>query len=268
MPLRGWELRGELACGEIFQGAEACVEFGGRQAPQAVERTQKIRGRAVALARVAFDTAGNQVAVGIAPEPRARHDVVEAMHVSGSAANAVKAGAAFAIVNSFAERPGFQEIRGFKGRGGRIFRLRGAIFARAEGADLVGQAHLDDVAGFTALEQAQSSQLIEAAHRLSHRSFGQTEIAGYGHNRKVQAGLAYDDGQDWSKCLGGNKIGRRGDKRGPAIRSFSSGIPRNSRERECGPAALAFRNSGGPREEGLAGTTVPRLYSWTLCLHC
>ena len=42
-----------------------CVEFRGRQAPQAVESAQKIPGRAVALARVAFDTAGNQVAVGI-----------------------------------------------------------------------------------------------------------------------------------------------------------------------------------------------------------
>jgi hypothetical protein len=57
-----------LTCGEVFQGAEACVEFGGGQAPQAVERAQKIRGRTVALARVAFDAAGNQVAVGIAAE--------------------------------------------------------------------------------------------------------------------------------------------------------------------------------------------------------
>jgi hypothetical protein len=50
---------------EIFQGAETSVEFGGRQAPLALERAQKIPDRAVALARVAFETAGNQVAVGI-----------------------------------------------------------------------------------------------------------------------------------------------------------------------------------------------------------
>ena len=66
VPLHGWEQRAELACGEIFQGAESSVEFGGRQAAQAVERAQKIRDRTGALARVAFDTAGNQVAVGIA----------------------------------------------------------------------------------------------------------------------------------------------------------------------------------------------------------
>src|SRR6266849_4808412 len=116
------EQSAELACGEIFQGAEACVEFGGRQAPLAVERAQKIPGRTVALARVAFDAAGNQVAVGIAPEAHAWHDVVEAPHASESAAKAVKAGPAFAIVNGFAERPGFQEIRGFQGRGRRLSR--------------------------------------------------------------------------------------------------------------------------------------------------
>ncbi len=187
--------RAELACGEIFQGAKACVEFGGRQAPQAVENAQKIRGGTVALARVALDTAGNQVAVGIASEAHARHDVVEAPHVTGSAAEAVKAGAAFAIVNGFAERPGFQEIRGFERRGRRLSRvLGGAVFARANGADLLGQTHLDEMASLAAFEQAQSSQLIEAAHRLAHRPVGQTEIAGYRHNRKVQAELADDEG--------------------------------------------------------------------------
>src|SRR6266487_3040988 len=131
--LRRWK-RGELAGGEIFQGAEASVEFGGRQAPLAVGSAQKIRGRTVALARVAFDTAGNQVAVGIASETSAWHDMVEALHVGGSAAEAVKAGAAFAMVNGFAQRPGFQEIRGLKGRGRRLFRgLGGAIEEVASG---------------------------------------------------------------------------------------------------------------------------------------
>src|SRR5207249_1632266 len=88
--------RAELASGEILQGAEACVEFGGRQAPQAVERAQKIPGRTVALARVAFETAGNQVAVGIASQAHAWHHVVEAVYVSWSAAEAVKARAALA----------------------------------------------------------------------------------------------------------------------------------------------------------------------------
>jgi hypothetical protein len=99
--------------------------------------------------------------------------VVEALHVGGSAAETIKTGAAFVIVNGFAERLGFQEIRGFERRGRRLSRVPGsAISAWADGADLLGQAHLDEMAGFAAFEQAQSAQLIEAAHRLAHRSVG------------------------------------------------------------------------------------------------
>src|SRR6266852_5007955 len=218
MPLHGREQRAELAGGEVFRGAEASVEFGGRQAPQAVDSAEKIPGRTVALARVAFETAGNQVAVGIASEPRAWHDVVEALHVSGSAAEAVKASAAFAIVNGFAERPGFQEIRGFEVRGRRLFRgLGGAILARADGADLLGQAHLDNVAGFAAFEQAQSAELIEAAHRLAHRSVGQAQIAGYRHNRKVQAELAYDEGMAQEIGVDGTVPNGQAETRGENI---------------------------------------------------
>src|SRR5260370_29207563 len=63
----------ELARGESFQSAKASVEFGGRQAPQAVEGAQKIRRWSGALARGAFETAGNQGAGGIAPGAHARH---------------------------------------------------------------------------------------------------------------------------------------------------------------------------------------------------
>src|SRR6266851_5547283 len=137
VPLHGRQQRAEFAGGEIFQGAKTAVEFGGRQAALAVESAQKIRDRTVALAGIAFDTAGSEVAVGIASEARAWHDVIEALHMSGSAAKAVKAGAAFAIVNGFAERPGFQEIRGFERRsrrlpGGSCGQCR-AIFGWADG---------------------------------------------------------------------------------------------------------------------------------------
>jgi hypothetical protein len=116
----------ELARGEIFQSAEASVEFRGREAPLAVERAQEIRGRLVILAEVAFHAAGNQIAEGIAAEAHAWHNVVEALHVSGSAAEAVKAGAAFAIVNGLAERPGFEEIGGVEFGCRRFLRGPGA----------------------------------------------------------------------------------------------------------------------------------------------
>src|SRR5260370_1473650 len=185
----------ELVCGEIFQGAKASVEFGGREAPQAVERTQKIPGWPVALARVAFETAGNQVAVGIASEAHAWHNVVEAVHVSGSAAETVKARAAFTIVNGFAGRPGFQESGGLEGGGRRLpAGPRGAISARAERSDLLGQAHLRKMAGLAAFEHAQNPQLVEPAHRIARRSNGETQSARQGHDRKLQAELADDEG--------------------------------------------------------------------------
>ena len=96
VPLHGRERRGELACGEGLQGAKARGEFRRGQASLAVESAQKVRGWPVALARVAFDTAGNQVAVGMASGARPWDDVVEALHAGGSAAETVKAGAAFA----------------------------------------------------------------------------------------------------------------------------------------------------------------------------
>src|SRR5260370_141974 len=41
VPLHGWELRAELAGGEIFHGAQARVEFGGQQAALAVEQADE-----------------------------------------------------------------------------------------------------------------------------------------------------------------------------------------------------------------------------------
>jgi len=197
-PLHGREHRPQLAGGEVLQFAKAGVEFGGGEAAPAVEGAQKIRGRVVALAGIALDAAGNQVAVGIAAEARARDDVVDALHVAGSAAEAVKAGAAFAIVNGLAERPSTEEIGGLERRGRRVTRSGGgailAILTGAERANLPGQAHLDEVAGFAAFEEAESSQLVEAADGLAHGSVGKPELGGYGHDRKVQAGLADDEG--------------------------------------------------------------------------
>src|SRR5712671_1390 len=50
VPLHGREHRAELACGEIFHGAQASVQFGGREAALAVESAQQIGGGTVALA--------------------------------------------------------------------------------------------------------------------------------------------------------------------------------------------------------------------------
>ncbi|HXN96881.1 MAG TPA: hypothetical protein VN879_20405 [Candidatus Acidoferrales bacterium] len=43
------------------------------------------------------------------------------------------------------------------------------------------------MAGLAAFEQAQSSQLIETADGLAHRSIGKTQVAGYGQNSKADS---------------------------------------------------------------------------------
>src|SRR5881409_4357189 len=43
---------------------------------------------------------------------------------------------------------------------------------------LPGQAHLHEMAGHAAFQHAQSPQLVEPAHRLAHRSDGETQSAG------------------------------------------------------------------------------------------
>jgi hypothetical protein len=59
--------RAEFAGGEGVEGAEAGGEFGGGEAALAVEAAEKIVGRLFSFPGVAFHAAGDQVAVGIAP---------------------------------------------------------------------------------------------------------------------------------------------------------------------------------------------------------
>ena len=70
--------RAEFAGGEGVEGAEASSEFGGGQAALAIEPAEKIIGRLFSFLGVAFHAARDQVAVGIAPRPRPRHDGVQA----------------------------------------------------------------------------------------------------------------------------------------------------------------------------------------------
>src|SRR6266478_6563569 len=83
--------RTELAGGEVVEGAEASGEFGGVQVALAVEAAEKIVGGLFSFLRIAFYAARHQVAVGIAPQPRPRHDVVQALHRRRGVTQAVEA---------------------------------------------------------------------------------------------------------------------------------------------------------------------------------
>ncbi len=73
------EGRTEFAGGEGVEGAEAGGQFGGGQAALAVEAAEKIVGGLFSFLGVAFHATRDQVAVGIAPQTRLRHDVVQAL---------------------------------------------------------------------------------------------------------------------------------------------------------------------------------------------
>lgn len=86
----GEDLWAEVACGEVAQGLEAGGEIRLGQAAFAEKLAQEILGRQVLLPEVAVGAAGNQVAIRIAPEAGARHDVIQAAGAAVSPPQAVE----------------------------------------------------------------------------------------------------------------------------------------------------------------------------------
>ncbi len=180
------EGRTELAGGERVKGTEATSELDGGQAALAVEPTKEIPGGALSLLRVAFEAAGDEVAVGVATQLDAGDNMVEAADAGGEPAQAVKATAALARVDGLAQRPGFEEIRLLEGDGaGQAGRV-------ASGANLLGQAHFDDVTGQAAFHQAQSPLSSEAAHSVARARGGQPGAPGEPGDGKPQAAAAFE----------------------------------------------------------------------------
>lgn len=92
----------ELAGGEGVQLAKAIGEFGGGYAALAAEGAEKILGGGLSFLRVAFDAAGNEVAVGIFPPASQWDDMVEAARARGKLGQAIEAEPAVARMNGFA----------------------------------------------------------------------------------------------------------------------------------------------------------------------
>jgi hypothetical protein len=184
----------ELAGGEVVQGAEAFIEFGGGEAAIAVERAEIVRGGMLFLGGVALHAARDQVAIGIAAELDARDDVVQALHADGDAAQAIKAFAAFTGVDGLAEGAGLHEIQ-FLEVGGAAHAAQGKAGGHggaAKAANFLGQTRFDEMTGLGALDEAEDALFDEAADRLAHRSMGKVEIAGYLENRKAHGAVAFE----------------------------------------------------------------------------
>jgi hypothetical protein len=194
----GGQGRAELAGGEGIEGAEAGGEFACGQAALAVEAAEKIVGRVFPFLRVAFHATGDQIAVGIAAQPRLGQDVVQALHRRRSAAQTVEALAALAGVDGLSQGPILEKVHlldvycdagawpGFFGGGPALDAIE------PQGANLAGEPHLRQVPGFVALHQAQSAVGYEPAHGPAHRARGQPDIARQPHKRKPAAEFPFE----------------------------------------------------------------------------
>jgi hypothetical protein len=179
--------RTEFTGCEGVESAETPGEFYGGQAAFAVERAEKIGCGAATFVGVAFDTAGDEVAVQIIVKFDARNDVVEAAHCGGEATAAVKVEAALTVVDGIARGAALQEVLLLKAGGVSGKEGLGSNSARTNGANLRGQADLDRVARLAAFDQAQDTTRDEAAHGPAHRVVRETSSASEPRNGKAQA---------------------------------------------------------------------------------
>jgi hypothetical protein len=193
--------RREFAGGEGVEGAETGVEFGGGEAAVAEEPAEKIGGGTFAFERIAFEAAGNQVAVGVAARLDAGHDVIEALHARVGAHQAIETVSAFAEVDGLAQGAGLEEVQLFQvdrrvqaGGGGRVHGAAHGDCAGANGANLIWEAHLDDMAGFAAVDQAQDAQNHEAAHRFADRAGAEAYSASEPRHGAVELEFAFEAG--------------------------------------------------------------------------
>jgi len=183
----------ELAGSEGVQGAETVVEFRGGQAALAVEPAEKIGGGTLAFERIAFETRGNQVAIGVASRPDAGHDVVKAVDAGIGAAQTIKTMAAFAEVDGLAQGAGLEEVEVFQV--GELRLAGGAADgdgAGATAANLIGQEHANDVAGFAATDEAEGTEDDEAADRFTHRAGADANAASEPGHGEAELELAFE----------------------------------------------------------------------------
>ena len=189
--------RGEFAGGEGVEAAETGVEFGGGQAAVAEEPAEKIGGGTVAFERIAFEAAGNQVAVGVEARLDARQDVIEALAARVGSPQTIETVAALAEVDGLAQGAGLEEVELFEvdrlvdGAGGGREAVHGDC-AGTSGTDFVGEAHFEDVAGLAAMNEAERAQGDEAADGFADGASAQADSASEPGHGEVELELAFE----------------------------------------------------------------------------
>jgi len=188
-----FQIRGgaEACRGEIFQGAKrVSISAGVRAAAGGREVRRKSGAGRSPLARVAF--LQEETSCGrIAAEARAGHDVVEALHGSGSAAETIKAGARVRDRERLLRRRPVFRNPWFQGSMHRLpASAEGAISARAERADLSRAGACSTGGRSCCVRASVRAQLNEPAHRLAQRSPWKYPVIVLLTKRKVQVGAS------------------------------------------------------------------------------
>jgi hypothetical protein len=185
------EDRAELAGGEGFQGAQAGFEFGGGYAAQSIEGAQKIFGGSFSLLGIAFDAAGDQIAVGIASSAGKRDDMIEDSPAHGEPPQAIKALAALAHMNGLAAAAHLQEIHLLEVAAAEPPGEADGDWALGRrGVYLLRQKDFGQVASLGAVDQAQGALGSETAHGLASGLVREVNTAGETGNRKTELALA------------------------------------------------------------------------------
>jgi len=164
--------RAEFAGDEGVQGAEAGGELDDGQAAFVVEPAEEVCRRKIALLRVAFPTAGDEVAVGIILQLDQRDDMVEAAGKGSKPVQAIKATAAFSQMDGAAQSWMFQEVEFLESVAANGTQGASRNWTWGCGGNLLGQADLHHVACFAAFHEAQDTAGDEAAHGPAHGVVG------------------------------------------------------------------------------------------------
>lgn len=169
------------------------MEFGAREAAFAVEEAQKVGCGALALATVAVQTAGDEVAVGAGAVPGARHDVIQALHFWSHAAETIKADAAFASVDGAPKGGRAHKVEIFEvgGVGGRRSGQCG-VGTRGRHGNVARQADVDDMPGSTAMDKTHGATGDKAPQRDTDGFFAERQIASEPALGEVQARLPFE----------------------------------------------------------------------------
>jgi hypothetical protein len=184
--------RRELAGGEGVEGAEAGGEFGVGQAAVAVEPAEEISGGAIPFLGVALQTAGDEVAIGIAAEGDAWDNVIEATNQRGKPTQAIETASAFSHMDGVAQSPVLQEVLLEVEAARKRPDVAAAGLLVAGGTDFVRQEHLDDMAGFAAFEQAQSAVGNQTAHGPTGGVGGEASTAGEPGDGEAEPGASFE----------------------------------------------------------------------------